>query len=84
MAAQGGAAALFNGRHDLQLADTEVSPLSIPPRRPVGAEDIRDLRARHESALRRSSWLQWTGHLSQRGRGEVGIERCGLKFFVTE
>src|ERR1039457_7051643 len=45
MTAQGGAAAVLHGRHDLELAETEVSPLSIPPGRPVGAEDIRDPQA---------------------------------------
>jgi hypothetical protein len=45
MTAKRGAAALLHGRHDLELAETEVSPLSIPQCRPVGAEDIRDLQA---------------------------------------
>ena len=44
MAAERGAAALFDGRHDLQLAEAQVSPLVLSPRRPVGAEDIRDLQ----------------------------------------
>ncbi len=44
MAAQGGAAALLDGRHDLQLAEAQVAPLVFSPRRPVGAEDIRDLQ----------------------------------------
>jgi hypothetical protein len=44
MAAQSGAATLLDRRHDLELAETEVAPLSVPPRRPVGAEDIRDLQ----------------------------------------
>ena len=44
MTAERSAAAVLHGRHDLELAETEVSPLSIPPCRPVGAEDIRDLQ----------------------------------------
>jgi len=56
MTAQRRAAALFDGRHDLELAETEVSGLCTTPRRPVSAEDIRDLQggARHVRALRRS------------------------------
>ena len=45
MAAERGAATLLDGRHDLELAETEVAPLLVPPSRPVGAEDIRDLQA---------------------------------------
>jgi len=45
MTAEGGAAALLDGRHDLQLAEAQVPLLLLAPRRPVGAEDIRDLQA---------------------------------------
>ncbi len=53
--AQRRTAALFDGRHDLELAEAEVSGLRTTPRRPVGAEDIRDLQvgARHARGLRR-------------------------------
>ncbi len=44
MAAKREAAALLDGRHDLQLAEAQVPPLMLSPRRPVGAEDIRDLQ----------------------------------------
>src|SRR5208282_5259892 len=56
MAAQGGAATLFDGRHDLQLAEAQVASLLLAQGRPVGAEDIRDLQGRtlHEPVLRRS------------------------------
>ena len=62
MAAERGAAALLDGRHDLQLAEAEVPALVLSPSRPVGAEDIRDLQgvAWHEPALRRSGTLQGT------------------------
>ena len=54
--AQRRTAALFDGRHDLELAEAEVSGLRTTPRRPVGAEDIRDLQvgARHARGLRRA------------------------------
>ena len=45
MAAERSAAAVLHGRHDLELAETEVAALLVPPGRPVGAEDIRDLQA---------------------------------------
>ena len=45
MTAQRRAAAVLNGRHDLELAETEVATLLVPPGRPVGAEDVRDLQA---------------------------------------
>jgi len=62
VAAERDAAALFDGRHDLQLAEAQVPPLVLAPSRPVGAEDIRDLQgsAWHEPALRRSGTLQGT------------------------
>jgi hypothetical protein len=44
VAAEREAAAQFNGRHDLQLAEAQVTALVMPPGRPVSAEDIRDLQ----------------------------------------
>jgi len=44
MATERGAAAVLDGLHDLQLTEAQVSGLSTPPGRPVGAEDIRDLQ----------------------------------------
>jgi hypothetical protein len=38
------AAALLNGRHDLQLSQAQVRTLRLTPRRAMGAEDIRDLQ----------------------------------------
>ena len=43
MAAQRRAAALLDRRHDLVLAQAEMPVLGLPPSRPVGTEDIRDL-----------------------------------------
>src|SRR5207302_10004490 len=68
VAAEGAAAALFDGRHDLQLAETQVTALVMPPGRPVGAEDIRDLQGGAFHARLRcggGAWLQWTDHLAQ-------------------
>jgi len=62
MAAERDTAALFDGRHDLQLAEAQVPPLVLAQGRPVGAEDIRDLQgvAWQEPVLRRSGTLQRT------------------------
>ncbi len=38
------AAALLDGRHDLELTYAQVSALRDAPCRPVGAEDVRDLQ----------------------------------------
>jgi hypothetical protein len=43
--AQRRAPAVLHSRHDLELAETEVTAPLVPPGRPVGAEDIRDLQA---------------------------------------
>jgi hypothetical protein len=58
----------------------------MPPSRPVGAEDIRDLQGGtlHEAALRGPHTLQRTEHFAQGLGGHVRIERGGLQFFVAE
>src|SRR5882762_9492285 len=52
MAAECRRAAALDRTHDLQLAETDVARIGAPPRRPVVAEDIRDLQ-------------RWTRHSSQ-------------------
>ena len=60
--------------------------LEVPPDRPVGAEDIRDLqvRALHGITLRGSGSLDRTHHLAQHLGGHLGVERCRLQFFVSK
>ena len=55
MSSQRRAAALFDGRHDLELPQTQVGLLSLPPGRTVGAKDVRDLQrgTHHDRVLRR-------------------------------
>ena len=55
MSPQRRTAALFDGRHDLELPQTQVGLLSLPPRRTVGAKNIRDLQCgtHHDRVLRR-------------------------------
>ena len=69
MAAQRRAAALLDRRHDLALAQAEMPALGLPPSRPVGTEDIRDLegRTRHARDLIGRPDLQifqWALHLT--------------------
>ena len=49
MAAERRRAAALDRAHDLHLAEADMAGISAPPRRPVVAEDIRDLQ-------------RWTGH----------------------
>jgi hypothetical protein len=87
MAAERDAAALLDRRHDLQLAEAQVFPLMLTPRRPVGAEDIRDLQGGALHGLLRcgrGTWLQRTDHLAQDLGGHMGIERCGLELLVAQ
>ena len=55
MSTQRRAAALLDGRHDLELTQAQVTALRLPPGRPVGAEDVGDLQggAPHGGGLRR-------------------------------
>jgi hypothetical protein len=80
MAAEREAAALLDGRHDLQLAEAQVPPLMLSPRRPVGAEDIRDLQGGTlHGGLRCGAGLQRTDHLAQDLGAHLGIERRSLQ-----
>ena len=84
MSAQRRAAAVLDGRHGFELAETEVTALLVAPGRPVGAEDVRDLQAWHERALRGSGRLQRAEHPAQGLGGHLGIERGGLELLVAE
>ena len=44
MTAERGCAAVLDGRHHLHLVETDVTDVGAPPRRPVVAEDIRNLQ----------------------------------------
>ena len=54
VAAERGGAAVLDGRHHLELAETQMSGLLPAPSRSVVAEDVRDLQRlpRHGRALR--------------------------------
>ena len=75
-------AAGLDRRHDLELADTQVTTLLVPPARAVGAEDIRHLQ--HERALGGSGALQGTDHLAQGLCRHLRIQRRGLELLVPE
>ena len=89
MSSQRRAAALFDGRHDLELTDAQVSPLRLSPRGPVGPEDIRDLQGTtpHGRGLLDRQGLQriqGTDHLAQNVRGHLHIQRRGIELLVTK
>jgi len=84
MAAEGGTATLLDRRHDLQLAEAQVTVQLMSPRRPVVAEDLRDLQVCHAWGLGWLSRFQRTDHLLQRVDGHLGIERGGLQLRVSE
>ncbi len=89
MTAERGTAAALDGRHRLELAETELSGVATPPRGPVVAEDIRHLQ-RQLSHDRGSDWyaesqiLQRAFHLAQQVGGDLAVA-CGvLEFLVAE
>ena len=75
------AAALFDGRHDLELTQAQVAALRLAPSGPVRAEDVGDLQGGtpHEGGLRRRQHVQWADHLAQHLGGHVGVHRGGLQ-----
>jgi hypothetical protein len=85
-------AALLDRRHDLELAETQMSGLLPAPRRSVVAEDVRNLQGlpRHGRAgsgarrIGQGQTLQRTGDRPQGGGGHLGIERRGLQLLVPE
>src|SRR5271169_1394236 len=85
MAAQGRAAALLDGGHDLELADAQVAAVDPPIGRSVSLEDVGDFQcaARHDT-LRWSQVLQWADDFPQDLGGDLGIEGGGLELLVAE
>jgi hypothetical protein len=79
-----GAATLLDGRHNLQLAEAQVTTLVLSQGRPVIAEDIRNLQGWHERALLGSGRFQRTEHFAQGLGSHVGIQRRGLELLVSE
>jgi hypothetical protein len=63
-----------------------MGALGLPPRRPVRAEDIRDLQGRmpHAGDLRRVQSLDRADHFAQNVGGHLCIERRGFKLLVPE
>ena len=87
MPAQCRGAALFDGGHDLQLTQAQVAMLSVSP---SAARGLRKMSAtssagrRHGSSLQGLQGLERTDHLAQNIGGDLGIQRRGLQFLVTE
>jgi hypothetical protein len=79
-------AALLDGRHDLELPQTQVRVLSLTPGQPVGPEDIRDFQGRtpHGRRLGGVEALQRTDDLVQDLGGDLGVEGGGIELLVAE
>jgi hypothetical protein len=58
VAAERGCATGLDRRHDLQLGEAHVAGVGLSPRRPVGAKDVGDLKARprHAAVVRRAAF----------------------------
>ena len=67
MAAERHRAAALDRGHHFQLVEADVTGIGITPRRPVAAEDIRDLK-------------RWPGHSRRRLRRRLHLFRCPLCF----
>ena len=83
------AAALFDGRHDLELTEAQVALLRLSPRRPVGPEDVRDLQGttpHGRGLIERQGFqrIQGTDHLAQKVGGHLGIQRRGVQSLVAK
>jgi len=77
---------LFDGGHDFQLTQAQVTLLSLPPSGPVGAEYIRHLKRKpsHGFSLVGRQGLDRTHYLPQNIGAHLGIQRRGLQFLVSE
>jgi len=86
MSPQRRAAALLDGRHDLELAQAQVPTLSPAPSGPVSMEDVGDLQgvAPHEGALRRGQHLERRNHFAQDLGADLRIECRRLQLLVPE
>src|ERR1043166_1882944 len=81
--------------HHLELSEAHMAGVGMPPRRTVGAGDIRDLPRRARPA--RPALVGWASllklerdmlerahQLTDRLGGNTGIERRGVELGVTE
>ena len=86
MAPQRSRAALLDGRHDLELRETQVRVLSLTPGRPVDPEDVRDFQGRTPHGRRSGGVeaLQRANDLMQYLGGDLGVESGGIQLLVPE
>jgi hypothetical protein len=92
MAAEGRRAAALDRRHHLQLAEAHMTGVGSAPRRPVSAEDIRDLerRTRHGGRVLcrrphpRDEMLERARDVAERFEGDAGVERRRIELLVPE
>jgi hypothetical protein len=74
-------AALFDGRHHLELAQAQVAALGLAPGGSELAEDVGNLQGcpPHDGELRGGQDVQRADHLAQHGGGHMGIDRSRLQ-----
>ena len=76
--------ALFDGRHDLEPAETQVTCLFRSPRQP-GAEDVRNLEGRApHGGLKRSSASPTGLTTAQDVGGNLGIQGVVSSFVAKQ
>ena len=84
MPTQRRAAALLDGRHDLELTQTQVRALGFAPSGAMDAEDVGDFQgdSPHGIELWGGQKLQRAHHLTQHRGGHVRVNRCRLQLLV--
>ncbi len=89
VATERGAAAALDGRHGPELTEADMSCVVLPPRRPVVAEDVRDLPRRPAHGRGsvqglRIQILQGAFDLAQQTRCHLAVAGGILELFVAE
>ena len=80
------AAALLNGRHDLELTQAQVPLLGLAPRRSMTTKDVGDLQgeAPHEVTLRGLQGFQWADHFTKDIGGDLDVVRRGVQALMSQ
>jgi hypothetical protein len=93
MPAESRRAAALDRAHHLQLAEADVAAVGVTPRRPVAAEDIRDLQQwpghgrralRRRPILRQGQTIERAGDSSQQVGGNLGIARGRVELCMAQ
>ena len=94
--AEGCGAAALDRRHDLQLVEAHMAGVGLPPRRPMVAEDIRDLqggtghdrrglcRRRGPLGDQRGETIERAQDRADRVGGDMSVERRRVQLRVAK